>query len=125
MNWAGILFVIAMVESGANPNVKDGDGGLAFGMYQIHSGYVEDVNRVYGTTYTHNDMRQRKKAEDVVLKYLSYWGNRYQINTGNAPTVEDYFRLHNGGCHFWKKKHKTDGYVKKCEIVIERYNVRL
>lgn len=125
MNWAGILFVIAMVESGGNPNVKDGDGGLAFGMYQIHSGYVEDVNRVYGTTYTHNDMRQRKKAEDVVLKYLSYWGNRYQINTGNAPTAEDYFRLHNGGCHFWKKKHKTDGYIKKCKKVIERYNVRL
>ena len=35
MNWSAILFVIAMVESGANSNVKDGDGGLAVGMYQI------------------------------------------------------------------------------------------
>ena len=125
MNWSGLLFVIAMVESGGNPTPKDGDNGKAFGMYQIHSGYVQDVNRVYGTSYTHEDMRQRKKAEDVVLKYLAYWGERYQINTGNPPTAEDYFRLHNGGCHFWKKRHLTDGYVKKCEKVIERYNVRL
>ena len=125
MNWAGLLFVIAMVESGGNPDVKDGDGGLAFGMYQIHSGYVQDVNRVYGTHYTHEDMRERKKAEDVVLKYLAYWGERYQINTGNPPTAEDYFRLHNGGCHFWKKRQLTDGYVRKCERIIARYGVRL
>lgn len=125
MNWSAILFVIAMVESGANSNVKDGDGGLAVGMYQIHQSYVDDVNRVYGTEYTHEDMRTRSKAEDVVIKYLTYWGSRYQLNTGKVPMAEDYFRLHNGGCHFWKKKHKTDGYVKKCQKIIERYNLKI
>lgn len=125
MNWAGLLFVIAMVESGGNLTPPDGDNGKAFGMYQIHAGYVQDVNRVYGTTYTHEDMRKREKAEDVVIKYLAYWGARYEINTGNQPTAEVYFRLHNGGCHFWKKSHKTNGYWKKCQYVIDKYGVRI
>jgi hypothetical protein len=125
MNWAGLLFVIAMVESGGNPTPKDGDGGLAFGMYQIHSGYVEDVNRVYDTTYTHDDARDRETAELIVVRYLRYWANRYELNTGNKATAEDYFRLHNGGCHFWKKRHKTDGYAKKCFDIVKKYNVKI
>tara|TARA_R100000353_G_scaffold153644_3_gene112208 strand:- start:505 stop:882 length:378 start_codon:yes stop_codon:yes gene_type:complete len=125
MNWSAILFVIAMVESGGNPNVKDGDNGQSWGMYQIQSGYIEDVNRVYKTNYTHEDARDRNKAELIVVKYLRYWGNRYELNTGNAPTAEDYFRLHNGGCHFYKKKHKTDNYVKKCLKIIDKYNLKI
>lgn len=125
MNWAGLLFVIAMVESGGDPTPPDGDGGLAFGMYQIHSGYVEDVNRVYGTTYTHEDARNKETAELIVVRYLRYWANRYELNTGKVATAEDYFRLHNGGCHFWKKEHKTDGYWKKCQNVIDKYGVRI
>ena len=42
MNWSAILFVIAMVESGGNPNVKDGDNGHSWGMYQRQSGYRGD-----------------------------------------------------------------------------------
>jgi len=125
MNWSAILFVIAMVESGGNPNVKDGDNGQSWGMYQIQSGYIEDVNRVYKTNYTHEDARDRNKAELIVIKYLRYWGNRYELNTGKAPAAEDYFRLHNGGCHFYKKKHKTDNYVKKCLKVIDKYNLKI
>lgn len=125
MNWSAILFVIAMVESGGNPNVKDGDNGKSWGMYQIQSGYIEDVNRVYKTNYTHKDARDRNKAKLIVVKYLRYWGNRYELNTGKKPTFEDYFRLHNGGCHFYKKKHKTDNYVKKCFKVIDKYNLNL
>jgi hypothetical protein len=114
-----------MVESGGNPNVKDGDNGQSWGMYQIQSGYIEDVNRVYKTNYTHEDARDRNQAELIVVKYLRYWGNRYELNTGNAPAAEDYFRLHNGGCHFYKKKHKTDSYVKKCLKVIDKYNLSI
>ena len=125
MNWSAILFVIAMVESGGNPNVKDGDNGQSWGMYQIQSAYIEDVNRVYKTNYTHEDARDRNLAELIVVKYLRYWGNRYELNTGNAPTAEDYFRLHNGGCHFYKKKHKTDAYVKKCFKVIDKYSLNI
>jgi hypothetical protein len=125
MNWSAILFVIAMVESGGNPNVKDGDNGQSWGMYQIQSGYIEDVNRVYKTNYTHEDARDRNQARLIVVKYLRYWGNRYELNTGNAPAAEDYFRLHNGGPHFYKKKHKTDSYVKKCLKVIDKYNLSI
>ena len=115
MNWGIILYAIAMVESGGNPDVPDGDGGLAVGMYQIHYDYVLDVNRVYGTTYTHDDMRDVRKAQDVVIKYLTYWGSRYQLNTGNVPQIEDYCRMHNGGCHWYKKLHKTDEYWRRCQ----------
>lgn len=125
MNWSTVLFIIAMVESGANSNVPDGDGGLAVGMYQIHQSYIDDVNRVYGTTYNHEDMRTRGKAEDVVIKYLNYWGSRYQLNTGKVPQVEDYCRMHNGGCHFYKKRHKTDEYWRKCRVIIDRYDLKI
>ena len=30
MNWAGLLFVIAMVESGGNPTPPDGVEGMEF-----------------------------------------------------------------------------------------------
>lgn len=125
MNWVAILYVISMVESGANPNVKNGDSGLAVGMYQIHKGYVADVNRVYKTNYTHDDMRDVSKAEDVVIKYLTYWGKRYEINTGKQATAETYFRLHNGGCHFYKKSHLTDRYWEKCKNIIYKHNVNM
>ena len=125
MNWSAILFVIAMVESGGNPTPPDGVNGMEFGMYQITSAYVEDVNRIYGTTYSHEDARDRKTAELIVVRYLRYWANRYEINTGKRAAAEDYFRLHNGGCHFWKKKHKTDGYVEKCFKIIDKYDIKL
>ena len=115
MNWAKLLYVICMVESSGNPNVEDGDGGLAVGMYQIHQQYVFDVNRIYNTSYTHDDCRDRSTAELIVIKYLRYWGARYQLNTGKEPTFEDYCRMNNGGCHFYKDRSETDYYWSKCK----------
>jgi len=124
MNWAGLLFVIAMVESGGNPTPPDGKLGEV-GMYQILDVYVQDVNRIYNTNYTKEQCRDRRIAEEVVVKYLRYWSHRYELNTGQMADAEDYFRLHNGGCHFWKKEQKTDGYWKKCQYVIDKYGIRI
>tara|TARA_R100001510_G_C7550934_1_gene134773 strand:- start:85 stop:462 length:378 start_codon:yes stop_codon:yes gene_type:complete len=124
MNWASLLFVLAMVESSGNPHVRDGDGGLAKGMYQIHKSYLTDVNYIFGNNYTHEQMKDRRTAELVVVKYLHYWGYRYEFNTGLKPTIEDYCRMHNGGCHFYKKRHKTDNYWNKCKNIIAKYNVK-
>jgi len=116
--------VIAMVESGGNPTPPDGKLGEV-GMYQILDVYVQDVNRIYNTNYTKEQCRDTRIAEEVVVKYLRYWSHRYELNTGERADAEDYFRLHNGGCHFWKKEQKTDGYWKKCQYVIDKYGIRI
>lgn len=65
-----IAETLKMVESENNPDAI-GDGGKAFGILQIHEASILDVNKHYGTTYTHEDAFNPVIAEDIFVKYLS------------------------------------------------------
>jgi hypothetical protein len=49
-----LILALAMVESSFNPSAV-GDNGDAVGLLQIHECVIQDVNRVYGTSYTLDD----------------------------------------------------------------------
>jgi hypothetical protein len=87
-----------------------GDNGKAYGQYQIHKCYVDDVNRVYKTNYTHEDAFDRKKARIMVDLYLKHYCSQKRL--GRTPTFEDAARIHNGGPN-GHKKDATIKYAKK------------
>lgn len=109
-----LLAAIALVESGGNPAAV-GDHGRAFGLYQIHAGVVTDVNRHFGTTWRHVEVMDPNIAAKVARAYLEYYGALYLARTGQAPTLEVYARIWNGGPNGWRRSstlpywHKVRG----------------
>lgn len=74
MNLIQLAAAIITIESNGN-DFAVGDGGRAIGAFQIHAGVVADVNRVYGTRYTHRGMTNRTDAHVVFQRYLSIYAN--------------------------------------------------
>lgn len=102
-NLVQIIAAIITVESGGNDLVV-GDGGRAIGALQIHAGVVADVNRRYGTHYTHAGMTNRVAAIEVF--------HRYQAMYVKVWSVENCARTWNGGPQ-GNKKPSTLLYYKK------------
>ena len=112
INWSLILLTIMFCETGH----LSGDDRLnakgdywngkhhSFGCMQIQPDQViADVNRVYKTSYSHEDCFSMQKSHEIAKLYLSYWIERYELNTGNKATFRDYLQCWNGGCHWYKK----------------------
>ncbi len=103
-----VIHMIGQQETGhikdtAKRNRSVGDHGDAIGKYQIHSEVITDVNNHYGTHYKHAEMFDPVKSEDVLKKYLEYWGNEYKQHTGQELTYQVLARIWNGGPKGYKK----------------------
>ena len=94
----GLLVAIRAVESssGMDPNAHGND-------LQITPICVRDVNRIYGTTYTMADVKDRRRSEEIAVLYLSYWGPRKSAN----PTSETFARIWNRGPKNWRDSKGT------------------
>jgi len=89
-----MLTVLLLCENSHVDNKKES----AIGKYQIRPIFVEDVNRIIGEdVYTHEDARDKTKAQNMIRIYLVYYGNRYKERTGLAPDAEVLARIFNGG----------------------------
>ena len=108
---ASLIAALIFVESGGNPNAI-GDRGRAIGVLQVHREVVTDVNRLYGTQYSHQQMTNPVKARQVAALYLQYWGRAYERQTGKRPSPEVLARIWNGGPAGWRK-NSTLPYWKK------------
>jgi hypothetical protein len=106
MNLGPLIAALITVESNGRDNAV-GDGGLAIGALQIHKAVVVDVNRIAGTSYTHQQMTNRVAARKVCEIYL----NRYAAGKSN----EEAARIWNGGptghrksatVNYWNKVKK-------------------
>ena len=95
-NLVHLFTTISKIESSEGLFVV-GDGGNAFGPLQIHKGCVNDVNKKYGTNYTHSDMFDMEKAMDVAAMYLNINAERYNNYYNHYPTIEQLARSWNGG----------------------------
>jgi hypothetical protein len=89
-----------------------GDGGLSWGVLQIQQIAVDDVNRVYGTNYTHNDAFIEECAEEIFILYVTYWAKKLEKREGRRATTADIVRIWNGGPRGYKKK-TTQWYLNK------------
>lgn len=103
--------ILKYVESEHNPEAI-GDDGKAYGILQIHKVAVDDVNRVYGTSYTHEDAFDIQKSEEIFELYIKHWAAKICDREGREATTEDIVRIWNGGPRGYLKG-STEWYLKK------------
>ncbi len=58
---SNLISALIIVESSGN-DLAIGDNGRALGPLQIHRGVVQDVNRITGSHYRHQDMTNRVRC---------------------------------------------------------------
>ena len=100
---------LILVESGGNDRAV-GDGGRAIGPLQIHREILLDVNRRFGTRFTHGGMTNRTNALAVLDRYL--WLYAQPSRLGRPVSNEDRARIWNGGPDGWRKA-STVGYAER------------
>jgi len=108
MDWGLVILCLIMVESGGN-NAAVGDSGRALGCLQIHAGVVYDVNRIYGTSFKHEDAKDRQKSVQICQLYLRHYCHDYERRTKKPATPEIAARIWNGGPIGFRKS-ATDKY---------------
>lgn len=111
-NITHIMEVLKQVESRGNTKAI-GDSGRAYGILQIHNICVKDVNRLYGTNYSHSDAFDEVCSEEIFTLYLSKGIEFYKKKHGKHPTEKDIVRMWNGGIYSGYRKNSTLGYYKK------------
>ena len=108
MDWGLVILALIMVESGGRDSAV-GDNSRALGCLQIHAGVVADVNHIYGTSFRHEDAKDRQKAVAICQLYLRHYCHDYERRTKKPATPEIASRIWNGGPIGFRKS-ATDKY---------------
>lgn len=116
-----LMNAIAVVESG-NDCSAIGDSGKALGAYQIHSILVDDVNRIYGTSFKHKDAFDEDYSKIMFYLYSKHYANHISVTEGRPATLEDIARMWNGGPDGYRKSI-TLWYWEKVNAEFERLKV--
>ena len=106
-----VLAAIRYVESNNDPNVKDGDGGKAIGVYQIWEDYWKDAAEYGNMTGTYQDCRDPKYADKTVRNYMPRYCTSKRL--GRKPMLKDIAFMHVGGP---KAPWATGKKLENCEI---------
>lgn len=115
-----ILPVIKLVETNGNSKAI-GDNGKAFGILQIHKICIDDVNRIYGTFYTHDDAFDEGCSEEIFNLYINAGVKHFVNKYDKQPTEQDIVRMWNGGFYTGYKKKATIKYYKRYLQLKKRY----
>ena len=107
-----IVEILKHVETNYNTEAI-GDNGKAYGILQIHKIVIDDVNRIYGTTYIHQDAFNEVCAVEVFNLYIKAGIKRYEALRCRSPTEQDVVRFWNGGIYSGYKKKSTLKYYRK------------
>ena len=91
-----LISALILVESGGDPRMI-GDSGSAIGCLQIHQPFVTDVNKYFGTTFSHEQMFDPQSARLCAVYWLIRRAGDYQRRTGQQPTAEVCARMFKGG----------------------------
>jgi hypothetical protein len=114
-NLEDISNVLKHVESEHDPAALGdwrGDTPTAFGILQIRKIAIDDVNRVYNTSYTVNDAFDIECSEEIFKLYIDHWTNKLEQREGRQASTADIVRIWNGGPRGYQK-NSTKWYLKK------------
>lgn len=106
--WEGIT----VVESNKDPTAI-GDNGKSWGIVQIQKIAIDDVNRLYGTSYTHEDAFDVECAKEIFHLYLYAGIVRFKNRYNKMPTEQDVVRMWVGGIYTGYKRDTTIKYYNK------------
>ena len=115
----GIVNNLKEVETNNNPKAI-GDNGRAYGVLQIHNICIKDVNKVYGTSFSHKDAFIPHKAEVIALLYLKQGVKLFKRKYNKLPTDEEIIRMYNGSIYNGYKKRTTKRYYKKYLSIVNK-----
>lgn len=113
---------IKYIESRNDPTAI-GDNGKAYGIAQIHKIAVDDVNRMYGTSYTHEDAFNENCAEEIFHLYISAGIERFTKIYNRPPTEGEIVRMWNGGIYKGYRIKATIKYYRKYEQSAEQWKL--
>ncbi len=120
-NLSEIRDVLKHVETDYNLKAI-GDAGASWGILQIQKRVILDVNRKYGTSYTHQDVFELNCAEEIFELYIQMWTEHLEKKENRLPTEEDIVRIWNGGPTGYKRD-TTLKYLKRNRNLL--FQVRL
>jgi len=103
-----LLDAIAKVES-RNIPYATGDGGKAYGAYQIHRAYWADGTRLLGVNWDYRQAADPAKAREVVRAYLLHYGR--------GCSLLEMARIHNGGPN-GHRKQSTLEYARRIARIL-------
>ena len=116
-----IMSILKQVETNGDVNAI-GDNGRSYGILQIQRSVLSDVNRVYGTDYSHDDMFSEEASEEVFKLYLCLGKEKFLKKHDRFPTEEELVRMWNGGIYKGYTYSQTELYYQKYLDVKARYN---
>lgn len=108
--WEGIT----VIESNKDPTAI-GDNGMSWGIVQIQKIAVDDVNRIYNTSYTHEDAFDVECAKEIFHLYLYAGIVRFYNKYNRMPTEQEVVRMWNGGIYRGYRRKTTIKYYKRYE----------
>jgi hypothetical protein len=117
-NINNIREVLKHVETSYNSDLI-GDGGASFGILQIQKGVILDINRKFGTDYTHQDAFEVNCAEEIFELYIQMYTDKLEKREARAATEEDIVRIWNGGPRGYQRS-STLGYLVKYKETKEK-----
>ncbi len=112
VNISDMLRIIKHVESRGNTEII-GDNGKAYGVLQIHKICVDDVNRIYGTDYTHQDAFNEQCSNEIFELYINHGVKLYIKKYNRRPSEQDIVRMWNGSIYNGYNKESTIKYYDK------------
>ncbi len=107
-----IMKVLKLVESRGDSKAVSKNKRFV-GILQIGKQCIQEVNRLYGTTYTHKDAFVISHSEDIFVKAITAGINRYKRLHKKDPSEEDIVRMWNGGIYNGYSKASTKKYYNK------------
>ncbi len=107
-----IMEVLKMVES-RNDHKAVSPNKAYYGVLQIGKVCIREVNRLYGTNYTHRDAFSVSKSEEIFIKIITAGIDRFRVRYKREPTEEDIVRMWNGGIYTGYKTSFTKKYYLK------------
>lgn len=113
MSMLTLILALILVESSGNNLAVNGD---CWGCLQIRPIYVEDVNRIAGTRFTHADAFDRQKSIQMFRIYTGHYATPERL--GRTPTIQDIARIHAGGPNGWSDP-ATIAYWQKVQSRLE------
>ena len=119
-----LLTKIAWLESEFD-QFAIGDNGKAKGMYQLWNSYIQEHNRLYGTSYVHDDAFCPYTSRHIVKGVLVAMAKNYYKNEGRIPNEVELLAMHNGGYRGYKKNTSLP-YIQRyySEIVTKKLHLQ-
>ena len=118
-----IYNVIKHVETN-NRELAVGDNGKAYGVVQIHKICVDDINRIYKTSYTHQDAFDKTCSREMFMLYIAAGVKRFKRKYDKDPTEGQIVRMWNGSIYNGYNKRSTVKYYKRYLSYKQKYEQR-